>query len=171
MEALNKSAPCAAWILRDEAQDANPRARLAALPGFATPRIARKTAPPKGFGSKPALCPPSLLPVHSAPAAIRWRTNHPVLRLERAWRGLVQRFLRALPCVPRARQPGRRASGAGSAPGANFGHQELVLKSYLAASLTFAAKACQRGGAPVPTCGGSTLHVDHLSFKQPSCAQ
>jgi hypothetical protein len=49
-EALNKSAPRAAWLLRDEAQGAKPKASLHGLPGLATQRIARKTTPPKGFG-------------------------------------------------------------------------------------------------------------------------
>ena len=64
-EALNQSAPCAAWILRDEALGAKPKASLYGLPGFATQRIARKTAPPKGFGQKKALCPPNRLRVPS----------------------------------------------------------------------------------------------------------
>jgi hypothetical protein len=52
----SKLAPRASLLLRVEPLGAKPKASLDGLPGFATQLIARKTAPPKGFGQKRALC-------------------------------------------------------------------------------------------------------------------
>ncbi len=88
---LNKSAPCAAESLRDEAQGAKSGSGSLPAPGFGTRRIARKGPPPKGFGPKRAICAPSRLRVPSGTRRATLARNSLRFGLERAWRGLVQR--------------------------------------------------------------------------------
>ena len=70
--------PRATVFFRDEILGARPKASLDGLPGLVTTELARKSDRPFGLGQKRALCPPSSWPVRAAPAAKRWRPNHPV---------------------------------------------------------------------------------------------
>ena len=65
-------------VLRDEPQGEKPKARLAALPGFATKWIARKTIP-LWVRTKTGALPTQPLACAAAHAARSWRTNHPVV--------------------------------------------------------------------------------------------
>jgi hypothetical protein len=65
-------------VLRDEPQGAKPKASLDGLPGFATPRIARKTTPLR-VRTKTGPLPTKPLACAAAHAAWCWRSNHPVL--------------------------------------------------------------------------------------------